>query len=306
MIFRKFAQTQNYTFCPLGDRRMNIWGNVEELSARDFQTVRQVVYDTIGVNLTEAKKSLVISRLSKRLRELKIKTFADYFRFLRDTPDEVEVMFNYLTTNVTRFFREKHHFEHICSEYLPFLESQARNNGVKEIGIWSAGCSTGEEPYTLAMVLHNYFQHKNGWSINIMASDVNTEVLEKARTGIYSKQEILGIPYHYLKKYFKLGVGPNEGFFKIKKVLRDLVTFRRINLVSQEKYPAAGSLNLIFCRNVFIYFSRETRQKILGFFHRSLLPGGLLFLGHSESIGTSEGRDEDWLMLRHTIYKRIP
>ena len=286
---------------------MSSWGNVSKLSTRDFQAVRQIVYDSIGVNLTEAKKALVVSRLSKRLRELKMQTFKQYFQFLQESPGEVEIMFNYLTTNVTRFFREKHHFEHLCLEYLPYWESGAgKDSGKKKIRAWSAGCSTGEEPYTLAMVLHDYFQGKNGWSINILASDVNSAVLEKACAGIYTRQEVEGIPYNYLKKYFKLGTGPNAGFFKVKIVLQDLIAFRRINLVSPEKYPAAGSLNLIFCRNVFIYFDREIRRRILEHFHRSLFPGGLLFLGHSESINTLDRRTGRWRMLRHTVYEKMP
>ncbi len=285
---------------------MNSWQNAGELSLKDFQTIRQIVYETIGVNLTEAKKALVISRLSKRLRELKLTTFAQYFHLLRDNPEEFDIMFNYLTTNVTKFFREKYHFEHLYQKYLPSLESKADEDGKKKIRAWSAGCSTGEEPYTLAMVLHDYFQQKKRWSINILASDVNTTVLGKAEAGVYTKQEIEGIPYDYLKKYFKLGVGSNEGLFRAKKTLQDLIIFRRINLVSPERYPATGSLNFIFCRNVFIYFDREIRRKILEHFYRCLLPGGLLFLGHSESINTSGSQDERWRMLRHTVYRRMP
>jgi chemotaxis protein methyltransferase CheR len=215
-------------------------------------------------------------------------------------------MFNYLTTNVTKFFREEHHFEYLYHEYLPYWESKPGKKGEKKIRAWSAGCSTGEEPYTLAMVLHDYFRNKNKLSANILASDVNTAVLEKAFAGIYTRQDVEGIPYGYLKKYFKLGTGPNAGLFKVKKVLREPITFRRINLVSPEKYPAAGSLNIIFCRNVFIYFDRATRQNILEYFHRSLLPDGLLFLGHSESINTLGGQNGRWRMLRHTVYKKIP
>ncbi|MGI6307910.1 MAG: CheR family methyltransferase [Dethiobacteria bacterium] len=286
---------------------MSFLGSVGELSTRDFQTVRQVVYKTIGINLTEAKRALVVSRLSKRLRELELETFAQYLQFLQESPGEAEIMFNYLTTNVTRFFREQYHFEYLCLECLPYWESRAQKDpGKKKIRAWSAGCSTGEEPYTIAMVLNDYFQGKKEWSINILASDVNTSVLEKARAGIYTQQEVEGIPYSYLKKYFKLGTGSNKGFFKVKKMLQDLVAFHWINLASPEKYPAAGFLDLIFCRNVFIYFDREIRSKILERFHRSLRPGGLLFLGHSESINTMDGRNGRWRVLRHTVYERIP
>ncbi|NLJ56939.1 MAG: protein-glutamate O-methyltransferase CheR [Firmicutes bacterium] len=286
---------------------MNSLGHVMELSARDFNIVQRIVYEKIGIDLTEAKKALVVSRLSKRLRELKLNTFTQYYRYLQESPGETEIMFNCLTTNVTRFFREQHHFESLYLECLPRWEAEIGDNFHKrKVRAWSAGCSTGEEPYTLAMVLHDYFQGKKGWSINILASDVNTDVLEKARRGLYSHKEIEGIPYSYLKKYFKLGTGSNQGFFKTKRMLQELVAFRRINLASAEKYPAAGSLDLIFCRNVFIYFDREVRRQILERFHRCLQPGGLLFLGHSESINTLGGQNGRWHMLRHTIYQRIP
>ncbi len=286
---------------------MSFAGSVNRLSARDFQTVRQIVYDSIGVNLTEAKKALVISRLSKRLRELKMQDFAQYFQFLHENPAETEIMFNYLTTNVTKFFREKHHFEYLFREYLPHWESRSENSLVKKrIRAWSAGCSTGEEPYTLAMVLLDYFKNKKDWSVNILASDVNTAVLKKAYAGIYARQEVEGIPYNSLKKYFKLGVKTNTGFFKVKKILQKIISFQQINLVSPEKFPAAGSLNMIFCRNVFIYFDLEVRRKILERFHRSLLPGGLLFLGHSESINTLDDKNGQWRVCRHTVYEKIP
>lgn len=286
---------------------MNTVGNIIELSAKDFHIVQRIVYERIGINLTEAKKALVVSRLSKRLRELKLKTFTQYYRYLQESPGETEIMFNYLTTNVTKFFREQHHFESLCLEYLPRWEAEAGEAPVKKkIRAWSAGCSTGEEPYTLAMVLHDYFWGKKEWSINILASDVNTEVLAKARGGLYSHKETDGIPYNYLKKYFKFGTGSNKGLFKVKKTLQGIITFCRINLTSVEKYPAKGSLDLIFCRNVFIYFDREIRHKVLEKFHQCLRPGGLLFLGHSESISTLGGQNGRWCMLRHTIYQRIP
>lgn len=286
---------------------MNSLGNVIELSVNDFHVVRRIVYEKIGINLTEAKKALVVSRLSKRLRELNLNTFSQYYHYLQESPGETEIMFNYLTTNVTRFFREQHHFESLYLECLPRWESEAGKDPLKKkIRAWSAGCSTGEEPYTLAMVLHDYFRNKREWTINILASDINTEVLGKARSGVYSHKEIEGIPYNYLKKYFKLGTGSNKGRFKVKKILRDLVDFQRINLASAEKYPSAKSMDMIFCRNVFIYFDRETRSHILERFHRGLRPGGLLFLGHSETVNTLGGQNGQWRMLRHTIYQRVP
>ena len=194
-----------------------------QLSNEEFDILRKKVYGEIGVNLTDAKKPLTISRLSKRLKELGISTFSQYIKYLEDNQGELEHLFNLITTNVTKFFREEHHFAYLENTFLPWFEEQITQEGLKkEIRVWSAGCSTGEEPYTLAMVLDNYFQHKKDWNIKILASDINTETLSKASKGIYTDKEVEGIPYNYLTKYFQLGTGPNKGLFKVKDQAKKL------------------------------------------------------------------------------------
>lgn len=265
-----------------------------------------MIYDSIGVNLTEAKRALTVSRLSKRLRELKMESVSDYLELVKKDPIELENMFNLITTNVTKFFREPHHFDYLTQQFLPAWEgglSQRRN--AKVIRIWSAACSTGEEPYTIAMVLHRYFAGKSGRSVKLLASDINTSALKKAKDGVYTRQEVEGIPYDFLTQYFRMGTGPNKGMFKIKDALRSMIDFRRINLSAKDAYPISGELDVIFCRNVFIYFDRETQKSILSRFHRHIRPEGLLCLGHSESINAANSGAERWRLIKHTIYERM-
>ena len=286
---------------------LTVINNVLDISSDDFNAIRHLVYNAIGVNLTDAKKALVVSRLSKRVRDLNLDSFSRYIRHLEVNPAEAGVLFNCVTTNVTSFFREKHHFEYLENTYLPGLEAfyaKSEKATAKKLRVWSAGCSTGEEPYTLAMVLCNYFKNKKNWQIKILATDVNTEALHKGLKGIYSRKESEGIPYDCLKSYFKLGTGPNSGFFKANERLQALIDFRQLNLKGSGDYPLSDPCNIIFCRNVFIYFDKETRSRILRQFHRLLVPGGLLFLGHSESINTSSEESGRWRLLRHTIYQK--
>ncbi len=274
------------------------------LSSEEFEEIRRIVYESIGVNLTEPKRALVVSRLSKRLKELNMASFAQYLRYLENTPTEIEVLFNCITTNVTNFFREEHHFKYLHSHILPAIESRAGHSG-RKIRAWSAGCSTGEEPYTLAMVLDAYFCGKKGWNLSILASDINTEALNKARKGVYTTHDVKDIPYDWLKNNFKLGTGSNRGLFKVKEKLQRMIEFRQLNLTSKEKYPLREPFDFIFCRNVFIYFDRETRAGVLRQFHEHLQPNGHLFLGHSESINPSDEPSGRWQSVKHTVYKKL-
>lgn len=280
-----------------------------QITDEQFNTIRTMVYDSIGVNLTDAKRQLVVSRLSRRLRELKIDSFGSYLEYLQKNRSELEVLFNRITTGVTKFFRENHHFQYLTSDFLPGYEEE-REKAKKDLRIrgWSAGCSTGEEPYTIAMVLHDYFlKRKKKPKIQILASDINTDVLAKARKGIYKKNEVMDVPYDFLRRYFLLGTGPHKGTLKVKKDLSDSIIFRQINLTAHREFPISEPLTFIFCRNVFIYFNRETQLRLLDKFHENLIPGGLLFLGHSESIPyeSSKGGNPKWRLIRQTIYERL-
>ncbi|MCK8816823.1 protein-glutamate O-methyltransferase CheR [Natroniella sulfidigena] len=277
----------------------------ERLSEVEFNTIRQLVADSIGVNLTTKKKQLVISRLSKRLRKLGLSDFSQYLELVEEDKKEKEMMFNLITTNVTHFFREEHHFDYLTEELFPQLEEQAEaKKKSKRVRIWSAACSTGEEAYSVAIVAADYFRDK-GWKIEILASDINTEVLSVAKRGVYSKEQVKKIPYHLLTDYFKLGVGPNQGLLKVKEKLSKMITFYRINLAADRSYPIAEPLDIILCRNVFIYFNQETQNEIINRFYQHLTEGGLLLMGHSEKINLLN-QGSKWELIRPTIYQKLP
>ncbi|MGM0470831.1 MAG: CheR family methyltransferase [Bacillota bacterium] len=270
---------------------------INQLSEKMFQKISQLVYQEIGVNLPAKKKAMVNSRLSKRIRKLDISNFEDYYQYLTDNKSELVELFNALTTNVTHFFREKHHLEFLETEVFP--EIKQSNN--KKIRGWSAGCSSGEEPYSLAIKSAENF-NLNNWDIKILATDINTEVLKLASQGIYRQQRVDKVPHRLLKKYFLLGEGDNQGLFKVKKELRDLIYFKRSNL-NQANYPIKSQLDFIFCRNVFIYFQEQTRQQIINKFYQHLRAGGYLFLGHSESIRPDQMQGK-WKSVGKTTYQK--
>ena len=267
-----------------------------DLTEKTFSKIQKLIYQEIGVNLNASKKTMVKSRLLKRLRTLNLDSFEAYLEFLNHNTDELVILYNFLTTNVTHFFREDHHFKYMTDEVLPAL---LRKNK-KVIRVWSAGCSSGEEVYTLAIVLKEFFP--NDWTIKILGTDINTEVLKIAKTAIYSKKSVEKIPYTLLKKYFLLGKGKNEGFFKVKKSLTALVTLGRLNL-NDDHYPIKNKMDIIFCRNVFIYFDKTTQNTILRKFYKQLAQSGCLFLGHSESINLNACQDP-WLSVFKTTYQK--
>ncbi len=279
---------------------MNI-DQLQAISDQEFKQLQVYLEDRIGVKLTDAKKSLAMSRLSKRIREIGLGSYQDYIDLVQVDDDELQVLFNRITTNVTHFFRESHHFDYLISTYLPALIEDPARAPNKTIRIWSAACSTGEEVYTIAMVLAEFLEDHPGWKVEILGSDISTRALDKAKLGIYSRSEVEGIPYKYLKKYFKLGQGDNEGLFKAKESIRKLVSFRQINLVSPNSYPISAPLHMIFCRNVFIYFDKETQSNIVSRFAKHLYEDGLLMIGHSESISTTSQADM-WTLIGRTIY----
>lgn len=236
---------------------------------------------------------------------MQLSSFEQYLHYIKENTREKEVLINLITTNVTSFFREKHHFTYLTETYLPFLEQKVQKEGLpKKVRIWSSASSTGEEPYSIAITLLEYFRHKRDWKMEILASDINTEVLKKANKGIYKKEEVSGVPYPLLKKYFLLGKGKNEGLLKVKDEVKKIITFRRMNLAMDEPFPIKEPLNVIFCRNVFIYFKRDTQEKIIRRFYDLLQDDGLLILGHSESISQQQKILGTWKLVHQTVYQK--
>ena len=253
------------------------------LTDREFTDFQQTIHREAGIWLAPTKRALLVGRLSRRIRELELESFAEYHRLALDDAGEMVKLLDAIATNETHFFRERGQFDLLAERLCPEWEQEAaagrRPRGLR---IWSAASSTGEEPYSLAMLLHDRLI-SNGWSVEINASDISTKVLARAHAGIYKLDKLGGIPAPYLKRYMLRGIGPEEGRVCVAPMLRELVRFARINL-HEAAYPVNGPFDAIFCRNVLIYFDPPSRQDVLGRLLSLLRPGGYLFLGHAESL----------------------
>jgi len=269
------------------------------IDTAQYEFIRNLVYDQSRINLGPDKKELVCSRLRKRLRALKLDSIADYCNFLRSPSgeDEVTGLLDAISTNVTDFFREANHFDFLTSAIIPeWLKNRKQKDTFR---VWSAACSSGEEPYTIAIVLAEALAGTSeGWSV--LATDISNRVLEKAGQAVY-RQERLKLPHaELLRRYFQKGVGSWEGHFRVKNSLREKVEFRRVNLI-QWPYPFTDRFNAIFCRNVMIYFDRQTQEQLIPRLTEQLAPGGHLFVGHSESL---VGIEHGLVCLRPSVYRK--
>ena len=275
--------------------------NKFELSDEEFEQFRRIIYRSTGIHLSKKKKTLVISRLSKRLRALNLADFSQYYRYLKEnhnSSDELVHMINRITTNKTEFFRERSHFDFLREDLLPHMIKKADKSGIaRRLRIWSAGCSTGEEPYSIAMTIQEAFRGKQGWDIKILATDVDTEVLRKGITGVYSPNKVVDVPSEYLKRYFER----QDDGYHVKEGIKSMVVFRRLNLI-REIYPMKGPFDIIFCRNVIIYFDRDTKKRLMERFYQYLKDGGFIFMGHSESLMDMKDR---FRYIKNTIYKKV-
>jgi chemotaxis protein methyltransferase CheR len=270
------------------------------MSAREFALFSQFIENTCGIRLSEAKKFMLESRLQKRLRHLDLGSYREYYDYLvskQGLRDELVSMIDVVTTNKTDFFREAAHFSYLTKTVLPSIPEVEILNGVR---IWSAGCSSGEEPYTLAMVLTEHARTCQGFRFSILATDICTDVLESARLGIYEEEKTVPIPHEMKKSYLLRCKDKSRGVVRICPELRATVTFRRLNFMD-ESFDVGNPLRIIFCRNVIIYFDRQTQERLLNKFCRYLLPGGYLFLGHSETLS---GLDVPLVQVSSTIYRK--
>ncbi len=269
-----------------------------QLSDSDFEKFKELIYREAGIHLTEMKKALVQARLTKRIRALGLVSFSDYHRYLLDNSEEEMVNFiNSITTNKTEFFRESKHFEFINDFLLPHLEEKR----VNRIRIWSAGCSTGEEPYTLAITVLEYFRDRPLPDVKILATDIDTMVLEKGEQGIYREDQLVNMDRELVQRYFLRGKGEDGGLYQVKDFVKKLVFFRRLNL-QIEAYPMKGPFHMIFCRNVIIYFDKDTQKRLFERFHRYLDDDGYLFIGHSENISNLTNR---FSLVGNTTYRKV-
>jgi chemotaxis protein methyltransferase CheR len=256
------------------------------ITDREFQQFRALVRQHAGIALGDTKRQLVCSRLGRRLRHYGYTTFSQYYRHLmEEDPDGQELvrMINAITTNKTEFFRETHHFAFLRSVVLPGLAEANRGAATRRLRIWSAGCSSGEEPFSIALTMLAALPDVWSWDARILASDIDTDMLARGEKGVYPVEQTAHVPPAMVQQHFLRGKGAREGLVCVRPGPRRLVSFRRINL-QDEPWPIRTAFDAIFCRNVIIYFDRALQQRLIARFIELLKPGGYLFLGHAESL----------------------
>jgi chemotaxis protein methyltransferase CheR len=268
-----------------------------EFGNEDFEALRTLVKQVTGISLSDQKRELVYGRLTRRLRALNLKTFRDYRNLLASDSDELVQFCNAITTNLTAFFREPHHFDHLRDEVLKPLAASA--SGLRRFRIWSAACSTGEEPYTLAMTVLESLPDLGRWDLKILATDLDSDVLAKASRGVYLADRLRTLSGERRQKFFSPVAGAKEPSFQVSPALSRLITYKQLNLM--HPLPMKGPLDVIVCRNVLIYFDKDTQRDLVSRMARLQRPGDLLYLGHSESLFKVSN---DYTLIGRTIYRR--
>jgi chemotaxis protein methyltransferase CheR len=251
-----------------------------------FARFQQLIYRETGIWLSESKTALLCGRLARRLRARQIPSLREYYTLVTEPDQQLErvLMIDAITTNETRFFREPRHFEYLTGTIFPIWQKLAHQGlRSRKIRVWSAGCSSGEEPYSLAMVLAENFPSSEGWDVRILATDISTRVLAIGREGIYRLTAASDIPTDFLLRFMLKGHDQNEGKMKVVRELRDIVEFKRLNL-ADDVYPINDTFDVIFCRNVLIYFDAISKTRVVEKLIRHLSPQGLLFIGHAENL----------------------
>jgi chemotaxis protein methyltransferase CheR len=270
------------------------------LSVKDFVRLSTFIYDQCGIKITDAKKVMLEARLQKRLKYYNFKSFSQYCDFLF-TPDgmddELIQMIDVVTTNKTDFFREPNHFHFLANKAIPDLVMDKKK---RSITVWSAGCSSGEEPYTISMVLSECMQTIRDFSFLILATDISTKVLEKAKIAVYESERIAAIPSECKRKYLLKSKNPLKNLYRIVPELRQTVKFRRLNFMDSD-FGFREPIDVIFCRNVIIYFDKATQERLLNRFCEHLAPSGYLFMGHSETL---LGMNVPLVQVAPTIYRK--
>ena len=275
------------------------------LSDSDFSRLSNFIHDTCGIKMPPIKKTMLEGRLYKRMRKLGMKSISEYCEYLfspQGVEHELVHMIDVITTNKTDFFREPKHFDYLVQEALPELISGKRAGIRKQIKIWSAGCSTGEEPYSIAMLLSEYAEKNPEIKLDysILATDISTSVLQKGKLAIYDEEKIEDIPDDLKKKCLLQSRKREKCLIRIAPELRESVRFQKLNIIDND-FRMNEQMDIIFCRNVFIYFDKTTQEIVLNRFHQQLNPGGYLFLGHSETL---HGFNVNFIQIEPTIYRK--
>jgi chemotaxis protein methyltransferase CheR len=265
-----------------------------DFGEEDFSALRALVKEHTGIHLTEQKRELVYGRLSRRLRALGLESFRTYRELLeKNEGDELVQFCNAITTNLTSFFRETHHFQYLREQLLSPRAADPR--GLRRLRFWSAGCSTGEEPYSLAMTIHEALPDVRRWDVRILATDLDTDVLARGARGLYDEDRVRNLSPERIERFFRRqGAG-----FAVRDELKDLISFRELNLM--HTLPMKGPLDAIFCRNVVIYFDKDTQRQLFARVAQLQGPGDILFLGHSENLFRVS---DDYTLVGKTVYRR--
>lgn len=275
------------------------------ITDREFSLLSDLISNEAGINLPEHKKPMLVSRLRKRLHTLKIESFSDYYSMVSMNRTELLSLLDSISTNITEFFREQAHFDFLQGGFLEKLVAKAKYRNERRIRIWSVACSTGEEPYSIAITLLEGLTLMGclnlGWDIKILASDINTSVLKVAESGKYTGDSLRKVSQHLWSKYFLKGIGRHSGEFRVKDFVKEMVLFRRINL-KENVWPVREGFDAVFCRNVLIYFDKQTQEQTVAKLVRYVNDGAYLFLGHSESLA---GMSSGLKMAAPSIYQKM-
>ena len=252
-----------------------------EFSRKDFNFLAELVSGQTGIVLKESKFEMVYSRLARRIRQLGLKSFREYVDMIREdgSGSELHTLVDAMTTNLTKFFRESYQLKDYATRLRELEDMNQKRGGVKKLRIWSAGCSSGQEPYSIAMVTASVLKEYRNWDLLILATDIDRNMLQKGRAGIYSAAEVGSLPGVFAGKYTRECA---DGHFEIEPSLKPLIRFKQLNLLHD--WPMKGGFDFIFCRNVLIYFDQETKEGLVHKFSQKLNPGGMLYLGHSEAL----------------------
>ena len=270
------------------------------ITEKEFKQISSLLYRNFGINLTDKKQTLVRGRLNKIIRTKGYGSFTNYYNAIKEDKSgmlQIELADN-LSTNHSYFFRENEHFKYLTTNTLPEIEKSNRLKDPSELRIWCAGCAAGEEPYTLAILLKEYFGNRlYDTKPVILATDISTSALSTAKSGIYPQEKLKSMPAKYLDKYFnKMG----NGKYSVKSSLRNLILFKRLNLM-RDSFPFKNRFDIVFCRNVMIYFDKETRETLISKYHINLIDNGILFIGHSETIGRNSSQ---FMYLIPAVYRK--
>lgn len=270
-----------------------------DFNREDFEHIRDLVGERTGIVLSDHKITMVYGRLSRRLRQLKLTAFSDYLRLLEDESGHELVEFtNALTTNLTSFFREPHHFEYLKNSAIPTI---VKNRPQRRLRVWSAGCSTGEEPYTIGITLQEAMENYiRNWDVKILATDLDTNVVQKGKDGVYEQERVNGIEDNRLRKWFRKGREEQAGKVSVSERIREMITFKQLNLLHE--WPMKGPFDVIFCRNVVIYFGKDTQRMLFDRYADMLADDGYLFIGHSENLHKITDRFQ---LIGKTIYRKV-